>query len=333
MNLYQRIIDYIKSYSNSEVNPLEWEDDSMVYTHPFKGIEKSNIFNHGGISFDINKIKEMSDEELYNVLEYVGEYENTNRFRVRRYYGEDDEPYVGPSFRYYTVNNDDILPFASGIYFREVRQELNNEARERRMKKRNQNANDLIPILKKFIEKHRENNPTLYPDWLTFNFYEVSYGDLIAQPIVNIEKLLKSGDRLGTAKNTRNLLERIWNRLLNSDVYRRERTNMRNVKPKLRFTNVKFDDWNSYMKNVVNKQIKPEIRNIPRASACLHSIIFRFRGGIDYIEIQIHPRFKQDCSGYWHSFNKNDFNRSMRDILESYGWKRGINYSDSTYRD
>ena len=331
MSLYDEIIDYIKSRVYYKENNLEWEEHDMEYNHPLAGIEKSHIFNADGVpSFDINKIEEMSDDDLENIQKYFNDFENANRFRVRTNYGEGDEL----TFRYYT-NNDYIIPFASVAYFREVRNNVAKELRERQMKRRNQNANDLIPILNKFIEKHSKNNPTLYPDWLTFNFYEVSYGDLITQPVVDIEKLLKSGDKLSIAKNTRNLLERIWNRLLNSDAYRSySDSSLNQVKPKLRFTNVKFDDWNYYMKNVVNKQIKPSIKNIPRAKECVHSIIFRFRGGIDYIEIQIHPRFRKDCTdNYWSRFNTYDFKNQMKDVLADYGWKLNINYSDSTWKD
>lgn len=333
MSFYEEVINNIKSWSiGDNDSTLNWENHDMEYNHQLAGIEKSHIFNvDGAPSFDINKIEEMGDEELFEISKFFKEYDSDYRFRSRRYYSDNED---SPSFRYYIVGGNNPVPFASVNYFREVRNKVTSEMRDRMLKKRNRNATDLVPILEKFIERHRKNNPSLYPDWLTFNFYEVRYGDLIAQPVVDITKLLNSGDRLNIAKQTRGLLEIIWNRLLDSDRYRRYNVLDDQIQPKLRFTNVKFEDWNSYMKNVVNKEIKPAIKNIPRAKECVHSIIFRFRGGIDYIEIQIYPRFKKDCTEYyWSRFNTSDFKSSMSDVLLNYGWKKGINYSDSTWRD
>ena len=95
-----------------------------------------------------------------------------------------------------------------------------------------------------------------------------------------------------------------------------------------------FEDFDKYMKNVVNKVIKPEIKNLPRGKECVHSIVFRYRKNLDDIEIQIHPRYRTDCTeSYWNRFDTYAFEKEIQGILSNYGWVKGVNYQTSTYRD
>jgi hypothetical protein len=103
--------------------------------------------------------------------------------------------------------------------------------------------------------------------------------------------------------------------------------------PSVKTTYVLFEDFNSYMKNIVNKKIKPEIKNLPRGKECVHSIIFRYRKNIEDIQIQIHPRYKIGCTQGWNRLDTYDFEVEVEDILSNYGWRKGINYKTSTNRD
>ena len=141
---------------------------------------------------------------------------------------------------------------------------------------------------------------------------------------------MESGDNIKKAKNTRDFVSRIWNRLVNADSSSYD-TRQKSVSVKT--TYVLFEDFDSYVKNVVNKKIKPEIKNLNRGKECVHSIVFRYRKRLEDIEVQIHPRYRSECTQGWNRLDTYYFEQEIEDILSNYGWVKGVNYETSTYRD
>lgn len=332
-SIYDKLIDNLKSYA------LPYEDHPQVstrdfeYDHPLTGIENDPIVNIDGSTFNINTIEEDLSldeiEKIYNKLydasnlNYMREYDEEPGGRHKElftYYKGKKSPYEGKK-----------LPRTSSVHLRNLKNQVHHILYELKAKRKEQEANDLLPILEKFLEIHKKGNPKLYPDWLKLNFKEIKWGDLYIQPVINIEKLLESGDDIRIAKKTRDFVSNIWGRLVNADS-RTYKSRQQSVGVKT--TYVLFEDFNSYMKNIVNKKIKPEIKNLPRGKECVHSIIFRYRKNIDDIQIQIHPRYKRDCTdSYWNRFDTYEFGREIKGILATYGWVEGVNYETSTYRD
>jgi len=247
---------------------------------------------------------------------------------------EYDEESQQELFTYYKGKKnqyiDKKIPRTSAIHLRNLKNHIQSVLFKRKSEIRDQRANDLLPTLEKFLELHKKGNPKSYPDWLKFKFKEIRWGDLYIQPIINLEKLLESGDSILQAKTTRDFISKIWNRLVNANTRSYE---SRQTTPSVKTTYVLFEDFNSYMKNVVNKKIKPEIKNLPRGKECVHSIIFRYRKNIEDIRIQIHPRYKTECTQGWNRLDTYDFEVEVEDILSNYGWRKGINYETSTNKD
>jgi len=226
--------------------------------------------------------------------------------------------------------NDKKIPRTSAIYLRNLKNHVNSVVYKIKAKQKEERATELLPTLEKFLEIHKKGNPKMYPDWLKLNFKEIRWGDLYVQPIINLEKLLESGDNIKKAKNTRDFVSRIWNRLVNANS---SNYDARQKSVSVKTTYVLFEDFDSYVKNVVNKKIKPEIKNLPRGKECVHSIVFRYRKKLEDIEVQIHPRYKSECTRGWNRLDTYYFEQEIEDILSNYGWVKGVNYETSTYRD
>jgi len=319
VSVYDKLIDNLRSYS------LPYEDHDFDYNHPLTGVEDERIFNREGMSFDIDNLEDIELKELevfYEKLNlasrvnYMHHYDEDNQKELFTYYKGTEGLYKGKN-----------IPRTSAIHVKNLRNHIQNVIYKKKRAIQDQNANELLPTLEKFLEIHKQGNPNIYPDWLRFTFKEVRWGDLYIQPIINLEKLLESGDSILQAKRTRDFISNIWNRLVSAT------GSSKKTSPSVKTTYVLFEGFKDYMKNVVNKKIKPQIKNLPRGKECVHSIIFRYRSNIEDIEIQIHPRYKRECTDGWNRVNTYDFEHEIEDILSEYGWRKGINYVTSTNRD
>lgn len=319
VSVYDKLIDNLRSYS------LPYEDHDFDYNHPLTGVEDERIFNREGMSFDIDNLEDIELKELevfYEKLNlasrvnYMHHYDEDNQKELFTYYKGTEGLYKGKN-----------IPRTSAIHVKNLRNHIQNVIYKKKRAIQDQNANELLPTLEKFLEIHKQGNPNIYPDWLRFTFKEVRWGDLYIQPIINLEKLLESGDSILQAKRTRDFISNIWNRLVSAT------GSSKKTSPSVKTTYVLFEGFKDYMKNVVNKKIKPQIKNLPRGKECVHSIIFRYRSNIEDIEIQIHPRYKRECTNGWNRVNTYDFEHEIEDILSEYGWRKGINYVTSTNRD
>ena len=328
MSIYDKLTDNLKGYS------LPYEDHPQVstrdfkYDHPLTGIENDPIVNIDGSSFNIDTIEDLSLEEIVKIydklviasaLNLMREYNEDNRTELFTYYEGRKNQYI-----------DKKIPRTSAIHLRNIKNHVHSIVYKKKAKQKEERATELLPTLEKFLEIHKKGNPGLYPDWLKLNFNEIKWGDLYIQPVINLEKLLESGDEIKKAKTTRDFVSNIWNRLVNAD---NRNYNERQKSVSVKTTYVLFEDFDSYIKNVVNKKIKPEIKNLPRGKECIHSIVFRYRKNINDIEIQIHPRYRSECTQGWNRLDTYDFEREIVDVLYNYGWVKGVNYETSTYRD
>ncbi len=328
MSIYDKLTDNLKGYS------LPYEDHPQVstrdfkYDHPLTGIENDPIVNIDGSSFNIDMIEDLSLEEIVKIydklviasaLNVTREYEGDSEQELFTYYTGYQNQYIGKK-----------IPRTSAIHLRNIKNHVHSIVYKKRAEQKEERATELLPTLEKFLEIHKKGNPALYPDWLKLNFKEIKWGNLYIQPVINVEKLLESGDNIKKAIHTRDFVSNIWNRLVNSD---NRNYNERQKSVSVKTTYVLFEDFDSYIKNVVNKKIKPEIKNLPRGKECVHSIVFRYRKNINDIEIQIHPRYRSECTQGWGRLDTYDFEREIKDILGNYGWVKGVNYESSTNRD
>ena len=66
------------------------------------------------------------------------------------------------------------------------------------------------------------------------------------KPIINLEKLLESGDNIKKAKNTRDFVSRIWNRLVNANS---SNYDARQKSVSVKTTYVLFEDFELFYDN------------------------------------------------------------------------------------
>ena len=328
MSIYDKLIDSLSGYAVPYEDHPQLSTRDFEYDHPLTGIENDPIVNIDNLSFNIDTIEDLSLDEIVKIYD---ELVIASALTLIREYDEDDRTEL---FTYYKGRknqyNDKKIPRTSAIYLRNLKNHVNSVLYKIKAKQKEERATELLPTLEKFLEIHKKGNPKLYPDWLKLNFKEIRWGDLYVQPIINLEKLLESGDNIKKAKNTRDFVSRIWNRLVNANS---SNYDARQKSVSVKTTYVLFEDFDSYVKNVVNKKIKPEIKNLDRGKECVHSIVFRYRKKLEDIEVQIHPRYKSECTQGWNRLDTYYFEQEIEDILSNYGWVKGVNYETSTYRD
>lgn len=334
MSIYDKLIDSLSGYAVPYEDHPQLSTRDFEYDHPLTGIENDPIVNIDGLSFNIDGLNELSINELQSLYDklydasnfsHINEYDSLSKKKLFSYNRGGSAPYL-----------DKKLPRTSAIFIRFLKNHVNSVLNQKKIELRDQGAQELLPTLEKFLEIHKKGNPKSYPDWLKFKFKEVKWGDLYIQPIINLEKLLKSGDSINQARFTRDFITKIWNRLVNANTpYSSKHKNKNKVEsPSVKTTYVLFEDFKDYMKNVVNKKIKPEIKNLPRGHECVHSIIFRYRKNLNDIEIQIHPRYKRNCTdNYWNRFDTWEFSKEVKGILSNYGWIENVNYKSDTHKD
>lgn len=171
-----------------------------------------------------------------------------------------------------------------------------------------------------FLVMDKRQNPSLYPDWLSFKFPDSkeTTSILSIQPYIDLEKAIKTDDYWNSVvANASNRLENFFKRYFPSDADIR-------IEPYL------INGIENYIKKVFRKEIKKRIKEIDTRD-CIHSMVFRVRGRYR-TEVQIHPRWrdKYPCYG-WEK--QKAIEKEMKDILKEYGWMEGRNYTQSKQRD
>lgn len=172
-----------------------------------------------------------------------------------------------------------------------------------------------------FIVMDKKQNPSLYPEWLSFRIPEsvvdIRGGTIRITPVIDLYEFLRVK---GNSRTVNSLESRI-----NMFVKR--------YFPQVDFSinAVEYKDFDKYIKTVVNKEIKPKIKEID-TSKCLHSLVFRVRKSHYQREVQIYPRFRDTYPCYSWS-KKSHLESEIRSILRDYGWLNGVNYTSSSSRD
>jgi hypothetical protein len=172
-----------------------------------------------------------------------------------------------------------------------------------------------------FIVMDKKQNPSLYPEWLSFlipeSVVDIRGGTIRITPVIDLYEFLR-------VKGNSNIVNKLESRI--------------NMFVKRYFTQVDFSinsveykDFDKYIKTVVNKEIKPRIKEID-TSKCLHSLVFRVRNSRYQKEVQIYPRFRDTYPCYTWS-KKSHLESQIKNILREYGWINGVNYTSSTSKD
>jgi len=189
-------------------------------------------------------------------------------------------------------------------------------------RERSKIANKILDYVTAILVMDKRQNPSLYPDWLSFNLPDTSNNNIryyhTITPIIDLESALKTEDNWN--RMTRNVTDRLQ---LFLKRYFPDDVNIEFSKPVIKG----IDD---YIKNVFRKEIRKRIKDIDTKN-CIHSIVFRVRDSYSR-EVQIHPRWRDKYPCYsWNTTR--DIEKEMKAILREYGWIEGKNYTDSTRRD
>ena len=184
-----------------------------------------------------------------------------------------------------------------------------------------------------FIVMDKKSNPSIYPEWLSFDIGEVTTsGSILIKPTVDLTKILKDKGKTMLISKIINRIEKFWSRY-----FQRQSS--------LDFTNPNFIGLDNYIKNVFRKEIKERVSKELDPNGCVHSIIFRQPKGTGYryhnTLIQIVPRFKSIDNMDWEerrnssckSFSEYEFNSSFKRLLNEYGWVESDNYSSIYQKD
>jgi len=173
-----------------------------------------------------------------------------------------------------------------------------------------------------FLVMDKRQNPSLYPEWLSFSFPDSKnqdrrgYHEVI--PYIDLEKALQTNDN--------------WNRVVNratdrlNQFFKRYFPNEANIN----ISSATISGIDDYIKKVFKKEIRKRIKDIDTRN-CIHSIVFRVRSRYTK-EVQIYPRWRDNYPCYsWNT--QGEIEREMKNILREYGWVEGRNYTDSKQRD
>ena len=190
-------------------------------------------------------------------------------------------------------------------------------------RERNKSTSTVIDYASSFIVMDKRQNPSLYPDWLSFNFPDVKKNTSRSDPYsitptIDLEKALQTD---GNWARTTNIID---NRL--NSFFRRYFPQEASIVIKRHV----ISGIESYIKNVFRKEIRKRIKDLDTHN-CIHSIVFRVRKSYNS-EVQIHPRWRDIHPCYTYSVQR-EIENEMKKILSEYGWKEGVNYSSSTQRD
>jgi len=201
-------------------------------------------------------------------------------------------------------------------------QEANQKVYEISNRERNVIADKAFDYAAAFLVMDKRQNPSLYPEWLSFSFPDSKNqsrrGQHEIKVNIDVEKALQTKDNWSRVTSTAS------NRL--SQFFRRYFPNEANIN----VANHTISGMDRYIKDVFRKEIRKRIKDIDTRN-CIHSIVFRVRERYNS-EVQIHPRWRDKYPCYsWNT--QREIENEMKNILKEYGWVEGLNYTESTQRD
>jgi len=195
----------------------------------------------------------------------------------------------------------------------------------------NRKGHSLKDYVISFIVMDKKGNPSLYPDWVSFELDDIGYHGLInVIPYIDLNEMLKQKGDVGAVVDIIRRVEMFWRRYLSNEVG-------------INFRKINYIGLDDYIKDVFRKEIKDRVNSELDPKGCVHSLIFKQPDSSSTWRqrIQIVPRFKK--FDYWSTNEKDQFCRrdfseygfkgKLKTLLSEYGWIEGKNYVDRYEKD
>lgn len=289
------------------------------------------------IEFD--KLEKMSDESLkrrfsalerredkiINILDKVRQKYNTN-FRW------DNEDPNEPRYIYVSRKSGNRMKrqdYYANLYdtISSARDEMRNINRLLNQRK----GHSLKDYVISFIVMDKKGNPSIYPDWVSFELDDIGYhGAINVIPYIDLNEMLQQKGDVNKVADIIRRVEQFWKRYLSNEVG-------------INFRKINYIGLDDYVKNVFRKEIKDRVNSELDPKGCVHSILFKQpdSSSLWRHKIQIVPRFKK--YDYWSTdekaqfcrrdFSEYGFKGKLKTLLSEYGWVEGYNYVDRYEKD
>jgi len=196
---------------------------------------------------------------------------------------------------------------------------------------RQRKGHNLKDYVISFIVMDKKGNPSLYPDWVSFELDDIGYHGVInVIPYIDLNKMLQQKGNVGAVADIIRRVEQFWKRYLSNEVG-------------INFRKINYVGLDDYVKNVFRKEIKDRVNSELDPKGCVHSLIFKQPDSSSTWRqrIQIVPRFRK--FDYWSTnekaqfcrgeFSEYGFKRKLKTLLSEYGWVEGDNYVDRYEKD
>jgi len=289
------------------------------------------------IEFD--KLEKMSDDSLkrrfsvlkrredkiMNILDKVRQQYNT---KFHWYDENSNEP------RYIYVSRKSGNRMKRQDYYADLYETLGKSRDEMRNINRilsHRKGHNLKDYVISFIVMDKKGNPSLYPDWVSFELGDIGYHGVInVTPYIDLNEMLKQKGNVDDVSRIIRRAEEFWKRYLSNEVG-------------INFRKIYYIGLDDYVKNVFRKEIKDRVNSELDPKGCVHSILFKQpdSSSIWRHKIQIVPRFKK--FDYWSTdekaqfcrrdFSEYGFKGKLKTLLNEYGWVEGKNYVDRYEKD
>ena len=161
---------------------------------------------------------------------------------------------------------------------------------------------------------------TLYlPDYLSLEIGEYEPYEVYAKMIVDFPKLIKSGVNPNEVPRPTEYLEKLKKNVTSFLGPKLGSANFGELDFVITVpdTNNSVDDW---VKNVLNKEIKKKIKELPQAKEFLHSV--KFEPNLRTLNGEITLIFKQ--ARYGRNFNRGEFIVEVRKLLSDMGYNENV---------
>ena len=176
----------------------------------------------------------------------------------------------------------------------------------------------------KFTEKFKAPMDALIkglhlPDYLSLEIGEYEPYEVYAKMIVDFPKLLKSGVNPNEVPRPTEYLEKLKKNVISFLGPKLGSANFGELDfvDTVPNTNNSVDNW---VKNVLNKEIKKKIKELPQAKEFLHSV--KFEPNLRTLNGEITLIFKQ--ARYGRNFNRGEFIAEVRKLLSDMGYNENV---------
>ena len=176
----------------------------------------------------------------------------------------------------------------------------------------------------KFTEKFKAPMDALIkglhlPDYLSLEIGEYEPYEVYAKMIVDFPKLIKSGVNPNEVPRPTEYLEKLKKNVTSFLGPKLGSANFGELDFVITVpdTNNSVDDW---VKNVLNKEIKKKIKELPQAKEFLHSV--KFEPNLRTLHGEITLIFKQ--ARYGRNFNRGEFIAEVRKLLSDMGYNENV---------